>query len=65
MLTWICAIIFILFAIYGIIRRTLDNSRIKCINKKYVLITGCDTGFGYDTAKKFDKLGCYVIAGKN
>ena len=30
---------------------------------RYILITGCDTGFGHEAAKRFDALGCHVFAG--
>ena len=30
---------------------------------KTVIITGCDSGFGYELARKFDSLGCVVYAG--
>jgi len=30
---------------------------------RWVLITGCDTGFGNQTAKRLDSIGCRVIAG--
>ena len=37
--------------------------RHKNLADRYVFITGCDTGFGHEAAKKFDELGCHVIAG--
>ncbi|VDI23945.1 Hypothetical predicted protein [Mytilus galloprovincialis] len=30
---------------------------------RYIVITGCDSGFGYSLTKKLDKLGFYVFAG--
>lgn len=30
---------------------------------RWVLITGCDTGFGNQAAKQLDLIGCRVIAG--
>lgn len=36
--------------------------RISDIQKKYVLITGCDTGFGNLLAQRLDMLGCHVFA---
>ncbi|XP_068101687.1 dehydrogenase/reductase SDR family member 9-like [Hyperolius riggenbachi] len=39
-----------------------DRSKVKSITEKYVLITGCDTGFGNHAARTFDKLGFRVIA---
>ena len=32
------------------------------VNGKYVLITGCDSGFGRETAIKLDKMGVRVLA---
>jgi len=32
-------------------------------NDRYILVTGCDTGFGNILAKRLDRLGCHVFAG--
>ena len=32
------------------------------LGKKYVLITGCDSGFGRETAIRMDKMGIGVLA---
>ena len=32
------------------------------MDQKYVLITGCDSGFGRETAIRLDKMGAYVLA---
>jgi len=32
-------------------------------NERYILVTGCDTGFGNLLAKRLDRLGCHVFAG--
>jgi len=32
-------------------------------NERYILVTGCDTGFGNKLAKRLDGLGCHVFAG--
>lgn len=39
-----------------------SNSLVKDFDKKYVLITGCGSGFGLLTAHSLDKLGFRVIA---
>lgn len=39
-----------------------DGSRISTVTDKYVLITGCDTGFGNYAAHTFDKQGFRVLA---
>ncbi|KAM9802550.1 retinol dehydrogenase 7-like [Syngnathus typhle] len=40
-----------------------EPKRVENKRKKYVYITGCDTGFGHLLAKHLDKLGFRVIAG--
>ena len=32
------------------------------LSQKYILVTGCDSGFGLAVAQKLDKLGCNVFA---
>ena len=32
------------------------------LDSRYILVTGCDSGFGKAAAKKLDLLGCHVIA---
>lgn len=39
-----------------------DGSRIATVRNKYVLITGCDSGFGNYAARTFDKQGFRVLA---
>ena len=40
----------------------LCDARVPDLEKKAVLITGCDSGFGYELAKKFDAQGLRVFA---
>ena len=54
-------VIFI-FIGYKIIRRLLKIPQISNLDSQYILITGCDTGFGNAIAKRLDALGCHVIA---
>ncbi|EDV27167.1 17-beta-hydroxysteroid dehydrogenase type 6 [Trichoplax sp. H2] len=42
--------------------RYSTNGKIQATDK-FVLVTGCDSGFGRLTALKLDQLGCYVFAG--
>ena len=35
---------------------------VKRYDAKRILITGCDSGFGYEFAQRLDKLGCQVFA---
>ena len=39
-----------------------SEKRISNVASKYVLITGCDSGFGRDTAIELDTLGFNVFA---
>ena len=49
-----------LLSIY-LVARLLPKPKID-IKGKYVLITGCDTGFGRATAIELDRMGAYVLA---
>src|SRR6218665_1592605 len=53
----------ILVAVYFVVRKIISRLRIDRYTDVYVLITGCDTGFGNDAAKRFDRIGCHVFAG--
>ncbi|XP_056418473.1 retinol dehydrogenase 7-like [Hyla sarda] len=39
-----------------------QNLKIENLSDKYVLVTGCDSGFGNQLAKNLDKLGMRVLA---
>ena len=53
-------IIIALLSIY-LVSRFLPKPKID-IKGKYVLISGCDTGFGRATAIELDRMGAYVLA---
>ena len=44
---------------YEFIRR---RPMLKDVKDKYILVTGCDTGFGNALVKRLDELGCHVLA---
>ncbi len=48
--------------LYRLVRKLLKIPWISDIESRYILITGCDTGFGNAAAKKLDAMGCNVIA---
>ena len=52
--------VFIVHLIYEYLKR---KTLLDKINEKYILITGCDSGFGNAVSRKLDKLGCHVFAG--
>ena len=58
------AIVVIAFStILIILRFSLTTKKAKLnIKGKYVLITGCDSGFGRETAIRLDKMGVCVLA---
>ena len=47
---------------YKLFFRILGIPRISNLDSRYILITGCDSGFGNAAAKTLDSLGCHVIA---
>ncbi len=47
---------------YKMILRLLEIPWISSLDSRYIMITGCDSGFGNATAIKLDSLGCHVIA---
>ena len=42
--------------------RMFPRGKIKGYHKRCVLITGCDSGFGKDTAIRLDQMGFHVFA---
>ncbi|XP_036361247.1 retinol dehydrogenase 7-like isoform X1 [Octopus sinensis] len=49
-------------SIYLLLQWYLRTLTVTEFNQKYVLVTGCDTGFGYLLAKQLDVLGFNVFA---
>ena len=38
------------------------KGKVQNLHTKYVFITGCDSGFGRETAIRLDKMGVHVLA---
>ncbi len=55
--------LFLAYTVYKILDYLYRLPRIWNLQSRYILITGCDTGFGNAAAKKLDSIGCHVIAG--
>ena len=53
----------VLFIIYKVVDRLLRRLRIGDYGNRFVLVTGCDSGFGNLVTKRLDGLGCHVFAG--
>lgn len=56
-------VVIALIALYKFLDYLLRSLRLPAFNSRYVLVTGCDTGFGNLAAKRLDGLGCNVFAG--
>lgn len=53
----------VFFLIFGLIVEWLIRQlKISNYDERYVLITGCDTGFGNGLAKRLDKMKVHVFA---
>jgi len=49
--------------LYKLIDHILRIPRVGNYSNRYVFVTGCDSGFGHELAKRLDALGCHVFAG--
>jgi short chain dehydrogenase len=61
MLEFIITLI-ILFVIYKLLDYLLRLPTIGQYSERYILVTGCDSGFGQAIARRLDGLGCHVFA---
>ena len=57
---WFIPVLIGLLAII-LAKRLIPRAKVD-VKGKYVLITGCDSGFGRETAIKLDEMGVYVMA---
>src|SRR6218665_632668 len=57
------SLVLVVVVVYFVLRKIISRVRIDRYTDVYVLITGCDTGFGNEAAKRFDRMGCHVFAG--
>ncbi|XP_078358700.1 retinol dehydrogenase 16-like isoform X1 [Oculina patagonica] len=57
-----CLITGIVIILTFMIFRFFSRKKVSDLHKKYVLITGCDSGFGQETAIRLDKMGVCVLA---
>ena len=56
-------VIILIVTLYNISCLLFPDVPVSDLEKKAVLITGCDSGFGYELAKKLDSRGLQVFAG--
>ena len=52
----------LIYAGYRLIQGILKIPQISNLGSRYILVTGCDTGFGNAIVKRLDALGCHMIA---
>ena len=45
-----------------IVFRLFSKRQVNDFENKFMVITGCDTGFGHETAIRLDKMGVHVLA---
>ena len=60
----LCALFYCLvgFILYKILDKLVRIPKLGSLNERYILVTGCDTGFGHEISKRLDKMGCHVFA---
>lgn len=65
MVCWSCLVgsVVVLCLIYKLVDALLRRPRVNRLNDRYIVVTGCDTGFGHGIARRLDSLGCHVFAG--
>lgn len=51
----------LLYFVYALYRRLFPPPRVNA-SGKYVLISGCDSGFGYLATKRLEQLGFHIVA---
>ena len=61
-LLFTCLVAAIVVILTLTIFRFFSRKKVGELDKKYVLITGCDSGFGRQTAISLDKMGACVLA---
>jgi len=61
----LCGLIVLLgvIVVYKLLDYVIRIPRIGNYSDRYIFVTGCDSGFGHEVAKRLDSLGCHVFAG--
>ena len=60
---WVsCLGLAVLLVVYKLVDTLLRWPRVGRLSDRYIAVTGCDTGFGHEIAKRLDSLGCHVFA---
>ena len=64
MMFWLSVTV-VAILLYYAIDRIRRKPMLNELHKRYILVTGCDMGFGRYAVKRLDKMGCHVIAGQS
>ena len=59
---WILVFAFFAYFAFKLLDRLWRARKIGNITNRYVLVTGCDSGFGFEIAKHLDAIGARVFA---
>lgn len=60
-----CVCLLLSYVVYNLLEKFLYRSLTitESYSSRYILVTGCDSGFGQQIARRLDSLGCRVFAG--
>ena len=67
---WICGClsalmtVLVMVLLYKLVDRILSIPLVGNYSDRYILVTGCDSGFGHELAKRLDSLGCHALSEK-
>jgi 11-cis-retinol dehydrogenase len=59
---WVGYFVFLIVT-YKILDFLLRRPTVGEYADRYIVVTGCDSGFGQALARRLDRLGCHVFAG--
>ncbi|KAH9498879.1 hypothetical protein Btru_004930 [Bulinus truncatus] len=60
---WLITLLTLIIIAYIFLDRSMKTLRVGSYHDTYVLITGCDSGFGQGLACHLDRLGFHIFAG--
>ena len=58
----LCISAAVLYVVYRIVDRLVRIPSVGRHSDRYILVTGCDSGFGQGIARRLDAIGCHVFA---
>lgn len=58
----LCGLV-VLVVVYKLLDHIVRWPRVDNYSDRYILVTGCDSGFGHALVRRLDSLRCHVFAG--